>query len=122
MTPLAILEATGACPRSEDPGNGAIPPGAYRAAIIRTEETAMPRRPRVRPAPPRAARLAKGRKTRRPLPERMAERMVECHRLYGRCLERDLHRAGFSPAELAQHGAEAAAIAASRAPELEVPA
>lgn len=104
MIPLAILEAT---------YDGAIPPEAYRAAFTRTEETAMAKRPRVRPTPPRDTR---------PLPERMAERMVECHRLYGRCLERDLHRAGFSPAELAAYGAEAVAIAASRAPDLEVPA
>ena len=103
MTPLAILEAT---------YDGAIPAEAYRAALDR-RESPIAKRPRVRPALPRDTR---------PLPERMAERMVECHRLYGRCLERDLHRAGFSPAELAAYGAEAVAIAASRAPDLEVPA
>lgn len=107
MTPLAVLEAS---------FDGAIPPHRLRAAL--REEEAMRKRPRVRSKPPAADT--------RPIPERIADRIVEIFALRGRCEAGDLHRAGFSPDQLRHHGDAAVAIAARRAAEdgrdLEVPA
>ena len=72
----------------------------------------MKRTPRVRPARPRDTR---------PLPQRMADRMVEAAKLRGRCHRQDLLQAGFSPAEIDTHAEAARALAGSRF-AIEVPA